>query len=161
MNIVHHSSLWYAYEYILDTLGKRGEYTLSPFIYVIASAVAVFPIAIAFKGIIDRIKSGRMAHERGVTIFFISAAIIEIIPILLIIYAFSQNATVAGMDDLIVPGLLVLVFMAVSAFFIFLQSLVGSPPDQKQQLTVFALIAISLSNAIPIVSIVGLVTMLP
>lgn len=102
-----------------------------------------------------------MVHERGVTIFFITVAIIEIIPILLIIYAFSQQATVTGMDDLIVPGLLVLVFMAVSAFFIFLQSLVGSPPDQKQKLTVFALIAISLSNAIPIVSIVGLIVMLP
>ncbi len=140
---------------------REGEHYLSPFMYVIISAIAVFPIAIAFKVIIDRVKSARMTHERGVTVFFLSVAIIEIIPILLVIYAFSQHTTVTGMDELIVPGLLVLVFMGVSAFFIFLQSFVGVSQDQKQQLTVFSLIALSISNAIPIVSIVGLFMMLP
>lgn len=128
--------------------------------YVIISAIAVFPVAIAFKVIIEKVKSNHMAYERAVTVFFLTVAIIEIIPIILIVYAFSQKTTVAGMDELIVPLLLVFVFMAVSAFFIFLQGKVGVSKEQRQQLTVFSLIAISLSNAIPIISIVGLFTML-
>lgn len=145
---------------IYFAMSKEG-YTLSPFMYVIISAIAVFPVAIAFKVIIEKVKSNQMVYERAVTVFFLTVAIIEIIPILLVVYSFSQHATVAGMDELIVPGLLVLVFMAVGAFFIFLQGKVGVPEEERQQLTIFSLIAISLSNAIPIISIVGLLMMLP
>lgn len=128
--------------------------------YVLIAGIAVFPIAIAFKVIVDRIKADRMPIEKGQVTFLITAAVIEIIPIILIVYMFSQEPKVASMDDLIVPGLLVLVFMAIGAFFIFLQGVVGVTEDKKKQLTVFSLIAISLSNAIPIVSLVGLFMMM-
>jgi len=132
---------------------------MGPFIFVIIAAIAVFPTLIAFKVIIERIKAKDVTRDRGLIQFFISIAVIEIIPILLIFYAYSNLSRVSDFNEIIVPGLLIFVFVAVGAFFIFLQGNLGVPKEEKQQMRIFTLIGIALMNAIPMMCIIGLLMM--
>lgn len=133
---------------------------MGPFIFVIIAAIAVFPTLMAFKFIAERLKSGDISRERGMINFFISVAIIEIIPILFIVYAFTNLNTVSDMNEIIIPLLLILVFSAVGGFFIFLQGIVGVAEEDKAQMRLFSMIGFALMNAVPIICITGLFMML-
>ncbi len=132
---------------------------MGPFIYVLISAIAVFPALFVFKITMERIKSGEGSIEKAQMQFFLWIAIIEVIPIILFVYAFSSDETVASFEDLIVPGLLVLVFMGVNALFTLLQGKIDVPEELKGRIQTFSLIGLAMINAIPIMSIVGLIVM--
>lgn len=132
---------------------------MGPYIYVLISAIAVFPALIVFKVTMEKIKSGDEDIAKAQMQFFLWVAIIEVIPIILFVYAFGSGDTVAGFEEVIVPGLLVLVFMGVTALFTLLQGRIDVPEGLEGRVQVFSFIGLAMINAIPIVSLVGLITM--
>jgi F0F1-type ATP synthase membrane subunit c/vacuolar-type H+-ATPase subunit K len=134
---------------------------LGPYIFVVAAILAVTPMLIIFKITMERIKEHPKQSAKAQTHFFIGVALSELIPIILIIYGFSNLTTVENIEELYAPGLIIILFTAVAAFFIFLQRVVGVTDDMKQFVHSFAMIALAMTTAIPMISIIALITMIP
>lgn len=133
---------------------------MGPYIYVLIAALGIFPLLIVYKITMERIKSGEGSIEQAQMKFFLWVAIVEILPIILLVFAMSSTETVASFDEVMVPGLLVLVFMGVGSLFTLLQGVTDTPADVKGRVKIFSLIGMSFVNAMPIISIVGLITMI-
>lgn len=134
---------------------------MNPYIFVIATVLAIVPLLIIFKVSIERIKEEPTHAGKAQQHFMIGAALSEIIPIIIIIYGFANITSVEAINELYLPGIIVLLLTSVSGFFIFLQSLVDVKEETKQVVTSFTMISLALMTSIPIVSIVGLVLMMP
>lgn len=134
---------------------------MGPYVFVIATILAITPILVIFKVMIERIKENPEQREKAHMQFFIGVALSEFIPIILIVYGFANLTPVASIDELYTPGLIIILFTIVAAFFIFLQRTVGVAEDIKQFINLFAMIALAMTTAIPIISIVALITMIP
>jgi hypothetical protein len=65
------------------------------------------------------------------------------------------------MNELLIPGIIVIFALAFAPFFIILQRFVGAPEESKQAITTFSMIGLSLANAIPFISLVALLLLLP
>ncbi|WP_163969540.1 hypothetical protein [Oceanobacillus halotolerans] len=134
---------------------------MSTTIFVLAAVLAVIPILAIVKVNLERIKENPEKVEKARTNLFIGVAISETIPILLIVYGLITMTPVGTMEELYLPGLIIIVLMAFAAFFIFLQRSVGTNDETKGIVTNFSLISLVLVNAIPIISLVGLFMMAP
>lgn len=136
---------------------------MSPYIFVAAAVIAVIPMLIIFKVTIERIKEDTSPETRkkATTHFFIGVFLSEVIPLILFIYGFANLAPADRIEDLFVPGLIIILTMVISGFFIFLQRTFDVPAELKDQLNVFATIGFAVTNTIPILTIVGLVMMIP
>lgn len=134
---------------------------MSPYVFVLATIVAIIPILIIFKVSMERIKENPKNRGKVTIHFFIGVALSEIVPIILVVYGFSNISPVQTINELYVPGLIILLMMGFAAFFIFLQRMTDVDEELKDVTTIFAMIGLALTNAIPIMSIVALVTMLP
>lgn len=134
---------------------------MSPYIFVVATIVAITPILIVFKIAMERIKENSEQARKVQSQFFIGVALSETIPIILIVYGFSNLTTVADINEVFAPGLIIILFTALAAFFIFLQRAVGVPDDMKPMVNSFSLVALAMTTAIPIISIVALFSMIP
>lgn len=132
-----------------------------PYIFVFATVLAIFPILIIFKVAMEKIKVDPKNPAKAQIRFFIGAALSEVIPILLIIYGFANLSPVETMNELYMPGILILLFMGFATFFVLLQRTIDVDESNQDIVTVFSMIGLSLVNAIPIVSIVALFTMMP
>lgn len=133
-----------------------------PYIFVTASIISILVIIIAFKINIEKLKADPESSGHVQVRFFLTVALGELIPIILIIYGFINIETVTGIEELYLPGLIIILAIVIAAFFIFLQKAVGVKDKQTQQLAhMFTMITLSLIMSIPIVSIVALFTMLP
>lgn len=136
---------------------------MSPYIFVVAAIIAVIPMLIIFKVTIERIKEDQSpeTRKRATTQFFIGIFLSEVIPIILFIYGFANLAPADQMEDLFVPGLIILLLILISGLFVFLQRTFDVPEELKDQLNVFAVIGFAVTNTIPILTIVGLIMMIP
>lgn len=125
-------------------------------LYVLAAAIAVFGILMFYKRNVERIKEDPEQVAEAQKNFFIGAAISESLPIVLLILGLVNQDPVR-MQDIYLPGLFIVGLMAFSVFFIFLQRAVGTDEASKQAVTNFSLVALMVTNAIPIVAIVFLI----
>lgn len=131
------------------------------YIYVIASAIAVFGIIFVFKINVDKMKENSEYAPKAMNQFFIGAAISETLPIILLILGIINQEPVQSIEDIYFPGILIIMLMAFAVFFILLQRAVGSYEDSKAAVNNLSIIAIGMVNAIPIASFVFLFTALP
>jgi|GEM_PF-6363698 len=136
---------------------------MSPYIFVVAAALAVIPMLIIFKVTIERIKEdpSPATRKKATTQFFIGIFLSEVIPIILFIYGFANLVPADQMEDLFVPGLIILLLILISGLFVFMQRTFDVPAELKDQLNVFAVIGFAVTNTIPILTIVGLIMMIP
>lgn len=134
---------------------------MGPYIFVIATILAITPILIVYKIAMDRLKENPEQNSKIYSQFFIGVALSETIPIILIIYGFANLTMVASIEEIYTPGLIIILFTALAALFIFLQRAVDVTEDLKGMVTTFSFIALAMSTAIPIISIVALFTMIP
>lgn len=131
------------------------------YIFVAAAVLAVIPILVLFKVNMEKLKEDPKQREKIQTRFMIGVALSEAIPILLIVWGFIEVAPVSSMEELYIPGIIVIFIMVFAAFFIFLQKSVGVAPEAKQTINSFAMVSIPIAMAIPIIALVSLFTMMP
>lgn len=133
-----------------------------PYIFVAAALIAALATAILFKITIEKIKANPDSVGNAQMKFFIGIAISEFVPILLLVYGFATMEKVGTVEDLYLPGLIVILAIAISAFFIFLQRAVGTNHAQTQKIANnFAMMSFMVIITLPIVSLVGLFMMVP
>jgi F0F1-type ATP synthase membrane subunit c/vacuolar-type H+-ATPase subunit K len=125
------------------------------YIFVIAAAIAVIGILLIFKRQVEQIKEDPSRVGVAQQNFFIGTAIIEIVPILLLIYGIVNLETVP-VEEIYVPVVIVALLMVFSVFFILLQRAVDVDEESKQPVTTFSFVAIAMANAIPLIAIVFL-----
>lgn len=136
---------------------------MSAYIFVAAAALAVLPILFIFKICIEQVKDqdNPINGEKVQTKFFLWVALIEALPILLIVLGFMNQTTAASIEELYAPGLIVFVLMGFATLFIFLQKSIGVPKEQKEFINTFSMVGLAIANAIPIMSIVAIAMMVP
>ncbi|MUV37347.1 hypothetical protein JNUCC1_01153 [Lentibacillus sp. JNUCC-1] len=132
-----------------------------PYLFVAAAAVAVLTITGVYKVLIDKLKLKPENAQKLQTQFFIGVAVAEVIPIVLIILGFNQLESVGSVSELYLPGAIVVILMLFAVVFMFLQRAVGVNEESRTAVTLMTMIGIALVMAIPIISIVGLLLLLP
>lgn len=125
------------------------------YIFVLAAALAVFGILIMYKKNVERLKEDPSQVGEVHKSFFMSTAVIEALPIVLLILGIV-NVEPVPMEDIYLPAIIIVMLAAFSIFFIFLQRAVGTDEDSKPVVNNFSMIAIMMSNAIPIIALVFL-----
>lgn len=133
---------------------------MSPYLFVVAALLAVLPILLIFKISIESIKENPNDYMKVQQRFFIWVAVAEIIPILLIIYGFSNMDTVYPIEELLLPGIIVLFTIGFASLFIFLQRIIDVNEESRGIIQQFVMLSIALVNAIPLISIVSLFLMM-
>jgi len=126
------------------------------YFYVIAAAMAVLGVLFFFKTNVEKMKENPEVRGAAYNNFFIGVALSEVIPIALIVFAYATTDPVLEMNDVMLPGIIILLLMAVSMFFIFMQRAVGVPEESRNVVNQFSMIAIAIVNAVPIISLVFL-----
>lgn len=139
-------------------------------LFVLASAIAVVGISFAFNKMMqqvqEKVEKGDQLDlntmQAAQTKFFIQVAMAEAIPIFIIVYAFTLIGQVVE-ENIIVP-LVVIIGILVVALVSLLRirrDIIGSPMMNQQSVgmvnTLF-FIGAALLSAIPIISIVGIMT---
>src|SRR5690625_1543711 len=113
---------------LLKQLFSQGVHKM-PYIFVAASIISVLLVVILFKITIKKIKEDPKAAGHAQTRFFIGVAISEIIPIILIAYGMMNIEQVTDITELYVPGLIIILTVAIALFFVILQKAVSG--DRK------------------------------
>src|SRR5690625_5959092 len=139
----------------------KGACILGPYIFVIATIVAIVPILIISKIAMGRIKENPERREKIYSQFFIGIALNESIPLILIVYGFANLSPVASIEELYAPGLIIILFTIVAAIFIFVQRAVDVTDEIKGVVATFSFIGLAMTTAILIISIVALFLMMP
>ncbi|WP_096272608.1 hypothetical protein [Paucisalibacillus globulus] len=133
----------------------------STYYFAFASLLAVISILLVFKVNVEKLKENPKEVGQIQTKFFIGVAIAEAIPIILVVFGLMDLTAVSSMEELYIPGLIVILSLVFAPFFVFLQKSVGVPEDAKQVVNTFSFIGMAMANAIPFISLVGLIMMLP
>lgn len=141
-------------------------------LFVAATVIAVFGILFSFKKLIvqvqTKIENGKEitieAFQQEQTRFFINVAIVETIPILLMVYGFAQMEQLSVRINIFLHLLIiviVLIIALVNVFIIRRDTLSYGEPSKEGKNTVntFMFIAIALLSAIPTVSVIALLIM--
>lgn len=134
---------------------------MSPYIFVAAVLLAIIPILVIFKISIEKIKENPEQHTKAQIHFFIGAALSEVIPIILIIYGFVNLTAVNDIQELYMPGIIIFLTIGIACFFILLQKTVDVEDHVKDIVNQFVILSIGITNAIPIIAIVSLISMIP
>lgn len=134
---------------------------MSPYLFAIASIVAVLSIIITFKIHLDKLKMNPEKQAEIQTKFFIGVAICEVIPLILVVSGFATMQPVQELSELFVPFIIILFTILIGPSFILLQTKVDVTEDIKNLVMTFAMIGLSLAMSIPIVSLVGLFVQMP
>ena len=139
-------------------------------LFVLASAIAVVGITFAFNKMMQQVqekvdkgeKLDLITMQAAQTKFFIQVAMAEAIPIFIIVYAFTLMGKVVE-PNIMVP-LIVIIGILVVAFVFLLRirrDMMGAPQMSQESVgmvnTLF-FIGAALLSAIPIISIVGIMT---
>lgn len=141
---------------------QNGVFTLdNAYYFAFAAILAVISILLVFKNSLEKLKENPEDYGSIQTKFFIGLAIAEALPLVLIVLGLANASTASSIEELYIPGAIVIFSMLFAAFFIFLQRSVGVPEEAKQKVTHFSTLGLMLVNAIPIVSLVGLFLMMP
>src|SRR5690625_4781750 len=134
---------------------------MSPYFFVLPTVIAILPILFIFKISVERLKEDPNKFQKAYVQFLIWTAIFEVITILLIVFAFKKTEFVSNISDFYMPGLIIILTSSFAAFFVFLQMKVDVVEDSKEVIQRLSFLAFMMMQAIPLVSIVGLLTMMP
>ncbi|GAQ16858.1 cytochrome B [Oceanobacillus picturae] len=129
--------------------------------FVAAAVLAAFPILTLYKVLVGKLKEEPAAQASIQQKFFIGVALSETIPLLLIVFGYINLTPVNSVEELYIPGLIVLFIMAYAVFFIFLQRNVDVTPEAKPIVQSFTLISLALALGVPIIALVSLFMMMP
>jgi F0F1-type ATP synthase membrane subunit c/vacuolar-type H+-ATPase subunit K len=132
-----------------------------PYIFVAAAVLAVIPILILYKVNVEKLKEKPESQGKVQTNFMIGIAVSEVIPLILIVFGFVNLEQAANIEELFIPGLIVLFTIAFSIFFIFLQKNIGVDPETKKVINSFSMVSVPLATAIPTISLIALFLMMP
>ncbi|MBM7573573.1 hypothetical protein [Aquibacillus albus] len=143
-------------------------------LFVLASAIAVVGIVTAFKQMMVVVE-GKLEKEEVVSTnslqkqlsgFFIRVALIESIPIVLIVFGFIQMETwVGNQSDILLPLIIIIIILVFGIINVFLSrgSLLAFndlPKEAKTFIQTLIFIGMAMVSAIPIISIVAMFIML-
>lgn len=140
-------------------------------LFVIATIIAVIGILFSFKHMMSHVQSivdgeglNMELIQKEQTRFFIKVAISEAIPILLIVYGFTLIGQLKVAVDILIPFIIIIgVFLfALVQILITRRDVLGFrevTTETKTLLNAMIFIGIALVAAIPIVSVVALLTM--
>ncbi|MGP4063897.1 hypothetical protein ACTWPF_03175 [Oceanobacillus sp. M65] len=129
--------------------------------FVAAAVLAALPILTLYKVLVGKLKEEPSAQASIQQKFFIGVALSETIPLLLIVFGYINITPVNSVEELYIPGLIVLFIMAYAVFFIFLQRNVDVTPEAKPIVQSFTLISLALALGVPIIALVSLFMMMP
>lgn len=132
-----------------------------PYIFVGATIFAIIPILIIFKILIGKVKENPNQTSMFLSHFLVGAALSETIPIILIIYGFVNLTPVDHIDDLYMPAIIILLTIGAAIFFILLQKSVDTDDRNKASVNQFIILSLALTFAIPFISIIALMLMIP
>lgn len=130
---------------------------MAPYVFMLATVINVVPIVFLFKVLISRLKEDTSLRHSITTKFFIGVAMIEVIPILLIVYGMMDQEKYP-MSEMVIPGAVILLMMGLAGIAILLQRRIDVPAEAKETVNTFTFVALALAMSIPIISIVGLLT---
>lgn len=137
-----------------------------PYLFVIAAVIAVTGIISAYKKAHNAILEGEGDTTKIQSKFLLHVAIIEALPIILLIigFIFAEGQTFT-MEDIYIPLAIVIGLFIFNAFIVFSQISQVKHLRQLKQIEEHTLnaargisfIAIALSNAVPIISLVFMI----
>lgn len=136
------------------------------YIFTLASIIPIIGIAILFKLTLTKLVSNTEPVPKIISRFFITVAIIEIIPIILFVYGFANLETAASIEEVLVPAIILILVLVAGYLFVFLQKKftiesTNEESESASQIQVLPLIVIGLMSALPISSFVAMMMMLP
>jgi hypothetical protein len=148
-----------------------GVLIMNPaWLFVIATIIAVFGILVSFKKRMGYIQS--KIEERQVfsietfqkeqTRFFISIAIVEAVPIFLIVYGFIQIEQSYGQTfNIILPLIIIITILIIALVYLLVirRDTLGMgeiPKESRNIVNTFVLIAAGLISAFPAISVIAL-----
>ncbi|MFS0750340.1 hypothetical protein [Oceanobacillus sp. 1P07AA] len=134
-----------------------------PYIFVAAAAIAALGIISAYKKAHNAILEGQNDTAKIQSKFFLHVAIIEALPIILVIigFMFAEGQTFT-MQDIYIPLAIIIGLFIFNAFIVFSQISQVKHLRQSKQIDEptlnaargISFIAIAVSNAVPIISLV-------
>jgi uncharacterized membrane protein YecN with MAPEG domain len=139
-------------------------------LFVIASAIAVVGISFAFNKMMQQVqetlgKGGKLdlnSMQAAQTKFFIQVAMAEAIPILIIVYAFTLmdqvNETNVIVPLVVIVGILVIAYVSLLRIRRDIIGIPNLPKESVGMVNTLFFIGAALLSAIPIISIVGIMT---
>lgn len=125
-----------------------------------AVIIAVLGIAVNFKIHIEKLKEDPSRSGSIQSKFFIGVALVEAIPIILVVIGFTKLTTVSSFNEILLPGIITIITALFGILFVFLQSKVDVTKASKGVINTFTYIGIMLIMAFPIIAIVSMMTML-
>ncbi|TQS72204.1 hypothetical protein DX933_14610 [Ornithinibacillus gellani] len=131
------------------------------YLFVAAAALAVLPISFIYKISIEKIKDNPKKIGEIQNKFFIWVGLAEALPIILVVLGYANMAQAETLEELFLPGIIVLLLIGYAVFFIFLQRSIGVPKDAKEAIHTFSMVALMLSTSIPFIAIISLFLMMP
>lgn len=130
------------------------------YLFLLASLIAVFGMSLASNKMTNNLAEGQLTQQKIQSIqtkFFISAAVVELLPIVLIVLAFAdlETGSISSIHMYIAIALIVLIWIItlVKMFFKGQETIKMVDGDSKQQVTAAVYIAIAFMSGIPIASI--------
>src|SRR5699024_2608142 len=125
------------------------------YIFTLASIIPIIGIAILFKLTLTKLVSNTETVPNIISRFFITVAIIEIIPIILIVYGFANLETAASIEEVLVTAIILILVLVAGYLFVFLQKKftiesTNEESESASQIQVLPLIVIGLMSALPI-----------
>lgn len=159
------SFIWSSY-FIMLILGVLSEMLENPaWLFAFATIIACFGISIAFKQLMSHMlelvkEENSQLLQRVTTGFFIKVALIEAIPIMLLVFGIMKMNKFNGtMDDMIVPLVVTVAVYIFSLLVIFLsakqvQNYPGLSANLKNQTSVFMMMGIAICSTFPLIAFI-------
>ncbi|KMJ58275.1 hypothetical protein AB685_10215 [Bacillus sp. LL01] len=125
------------------------------YLFLLAAVIASFGISIVLRSSMEKLVLEPGSFPQIQSKFFIYVAIIEVIPIIMIVFGFISlmDSTVSVMIPLVIVGASVLVNFIMNLMK--KSTLETQAPDLKEKLMIFFLMGNVLMTAIPIVAVVA------
>ncbi|MEC5424521.1 hypothetical protein QGM71_13555 [Virgibacillus sp. C22-A2] len=134
---------------------------MGPYIFITAAVLAVIPILFLYKINMEKLKEDPKQINKVQRNFMIGVAVSEIIPLILLVYGFMNLTPVSGIEELFLPGIILLFLVGYSIFFVLLQKNFDVKPETKATISSFAMVSLPITMAFPIIAFVSLFLMLP
>lgn len=134
---------------------------MSPYIFVIATVLAIIPILIIYKVTIERIKEDPTQVGKAQIQFFILVALSEVIPLILIAFGVANLVPVTNIEELYIPAIIIFFTVGFATLFIFLQRVFDVNEEIKGTVQSFVMISLGITSTIPLASAFFLFMMMP
>lgn len=132
----------------------------SSYFFMLAVIIAILGISVNFKIHIEKLKENPANRNIIQSRFLIGVALIEVIPIILIVFGFMNLTSVSSINELTIPGFVTILTALLGIFFAFMQSKVDVTDEARGTINTFTYIGISLMMSFPIIAIISMFIML-